>query len=59
LPSDLERWPATKIEQGYLAVDEDGPEVARARPNRRRGRDHLVRTLKGANSRVGARLGEG
>jgi hypothetical protein len=26
-PSDLARWPATKIEQGYLAVADDGTEV--------------------------------
>ena len=26
-PTDLDRWPATAIEQGYLAVDGDGTEV--------------------------------
>jgi adenylate cyclase len=46
-PSDLERWPSTAIEQGYLAVDEDGTEV---RVRRRDGRSWL--TVKSGAGRV-------
>ncbi|HEX5899404.1 MAG TPA: CYTH domain-containing protein [Solirubrobacteraceae bacterium] len=34
-PSDLVRWPSTAIEQGYLAITEDGPEVRVRRRDRR------------------------
>jgi CYTH domain-containing protein len=34
-PSSLERWPSTAIEQGYLALDEDGTEVRVRRRDRR------------------------
>src|ERR1700761_216223 len=27
LPPDVERWPATRIKQGYLAIGDDGTEV--------------------------------
>ena len=46
-PSDLERWPSTAIEQGYLALDEDGTEV---RVRRRDGRTWL--TVKSGAGRV-------
>jgi adenylate cyclase len=46
-PSDLERWPSTAIEQGYLAIAEDGPEV---RVRRRGGRSWL--TVKSGAGRV-------
>jgi adenylate cyclase len=46
-PSDLERWPSTAIEQGYLAIAEDGPEV---RVRRRDGRPWL--TVKSGAGRV-------
>ena len=46
-PSHLERWPATAIEQGYLALDEDGTEV---RVRRRDGRTWL--TVKSGAGRV-------
>ncbi|HSS58961.1 MAG TPA: CYTH domain-containing protein [Solirubrobacteraceae bacterium] len=46
-PSGLERWPSTTIEQGYLAVTGDGPEV---RVRRRDGRAYL--TVKSGGGRV-------
>jgi adenylate cyclase len=46
-PSDFERWPSTAIEQGYLALDEDGAEV---RVRRRDGRTWL--TVKSGAGRV-------
>jgi adenylate cyclase len=46
-PSDLERWPSTEIEQGYLVITEDGPEV---RVRRRDGRSWL--TVKSGAGRV-------
>jgi adenylate cyclase len=46
-PSDLERWPSTEIEQGYLAIVEDGPEV---RVRRRDGETWL--TVKAGTGRV-------
>jgi CYTH domain-containing protein len=46
-PSDLERWPSTAIEQGYVAIDEDGTEV---RVRRRDGRASL--TVKAGAGRV-------
>jgi CYTH domain-containing protein len=46
-PSDLERWPSTAIEQGYVALDEDGTEV---RVRRRDGRTWL--TVKSGAGRV-------
>jgi adenylate cyclase len=48
-PSDLERWPSTAIEQGYLTVDQDGPEV---RVRRRGGKAYL--TVKAGSGRVRA-----
>jgi CYTH domain-containing protein len=48
-PSDLERWPSTAIEQGYLTVDQDGPEV---RVRRRGGEAYL--TVKAGSGRVRA-----
>jgi adenylate cyclase len=46
-PSDLERWPATEIEQGYLAITDDRPEV---RVRRRDGQAFL--TVKAGGGRV-------
>ena len=46
-PSDLEQWPSTAIEQGYLAMADDLPEV---RVRRRGGRAFL--TVKSAGGRV-------
>ena len=46
-PSDLERWPSTAIEQGYLAITDDRPEV---RVRRRGGRAFL--TVKAGAGRV-------
>jgi len=46
-PADLERWPATAIEQGYLAIAQAGPEV---RVRRRAGRTWL--TVKAGGGRV-------
>jgi CYTH domain-containing protein len=46
LPSDLERSPATRIEQGYIAVGDDGTEV---RVRRRDG--DTVLTVKGGGGR--------
>jgi adenylate cyclase len=34
-PPGVERWPSTAIEQGYLALDEDGTEVRVRRRDRR------------------------
>jgi adenylate cyclase len=53
-PADLRRWPSTRIEQGYLAVDADGTEV---RVRRRDGKATL--TVKGGRgrSRVEAEIG--
>ena len=45
-PEDLERWPATRIEQGYLAIGGDGTEV---RIRRRDG--DMVLTVKGGGGR--------
>ena len=46
-PSDLERWPSSAIAQGYLTVDQDGPEVR----VRRRG-DQAYLTVKAGRGRV-------
>jgi adenylate cyclase len=46
LPADLETAPATRIEQGYLAVDDDGTEVR----VRRRGHDAVL-TIKSGRGR--------
>jgi CYTH domain-containing protein len=46
LPPGLERWPATRIEQGYLAIGGDGTEV---RVRRRDG--DAVLTVKGGAGR--------
>jgi adenylate cyclase len=46
LPPGLERWPATRIEQGYLAIGDDGTEV---RIRRRNG--DAVLTVKGGEGR--------
>jgi CYTH domain-containing protein len=46
-PSDLERFPSTAIEQGYLAIAQAGPEV---RVRRRAGRTWL--TVKAGGGRV-------
>jgi adenylate cyclase len=46
-PSDLERWPSTAIEQGYLTLGGDGPEV---RVRRRGGQAYL--TVKSGAGRV-------
>ena len=46
-PSDLEGWPSTAIEQGYLTVDQEGPEVR----VRRRG-DQAYLTVKAGGGRV-------
>ena len=46
-PKDFERWPSTAIEQGYVALDEDGAEV---RVRRRDGRTWL--TVKSGAGRV-------
>jgi adenylate cyclase len=46
-PTDIERWPSTAIEQGYVALDEDGAEV---RVRRRDGRTWL--TVKSGAGRV-------
>ena len=46
LPSGLERSPATRIEQGYIAIDGDGTEV---RIRRRDG--DTVLTVKGGSGR--------
>ena len=45
LPQGLERWPATRIEQGYLAIDGDGTEV---RVRRRDGDAVLTVGRRGA-----------
>lgn len=45
-PPELERWPATRIEQGYLAIGGDGTEV---RVRRRDG--DAVLTIKGGGGR--------
>jgi adenylate cyclase len=46
-PADLERWPSTAIEQGYLAITDDRPEV---RIRRRDGEAWL--TVKSGAGRV-------
>jgi adenylate cyclase len=46
-PSDLGRWPSSAIEQGYLAVADDGTEVR----VRRRDRDGAVLTVKSGGGR--------
>jgi adenylate cyclase len=46
-PDDLRRWPSTRIEQGYLAVGDDGTEV---RVRRRDG--HASLTVKGGRGRT-------
>jgi adenylate cyclase len=48
-PSDLERWPSTTIEQGYLAVADDGTEV---RVRRRDGDAWLTVKAGGGRTRV-------
>ena len=45
-PADLDRWPATAIEQGYLAIAPDGTEVR----VRRRGGDATL-TIKSGGGR--------
>ena len=46
LPSDLHRSPATRIEQGYIAIGDDGTEV-----RVRRRDDDTVLTVKGGSGR--------
>ena len=46
-PGDLDRWPATPIEQGYLAIGDDGTEV---RVRRRAGQATL--TVKSGATRA-------
>jgi adenylate cyclase len=46
-PADLERWPSTAIDQGYLAITDDRPEV---RIRRRDGQAWL--TVKSGGGRV-------
>jgi CYTH domain-containing protein len=46
-PEDLERWPSSAIEQGYLAISDDAPEV---RVRRRGGTSYL--TVKSGGGRV-------
>jgi adenylate cyclase len=46
-PADLDRWPSTAIEQGYLAITDDAPEV---RVRRRGGQAFL--TVKSGAGRV-------
>jgi adenylate cyclase len=46
-PADLERWPSTAIDQGYLAITDDRPEV---RIRRRAGQAWL--TVKSGGGRV-------
>jgi adenylate cyclase len=48
-PSDYERWPSTAIEQGYVAIDEDGTEV---RVRRRGGRTWLTVKSGAGRARV-------
>ena len=48
-PADLDRWPSTAIEQGYIAIGGDGTEV---RLRRRAGR--AVLTFKSAGGRTRA-----
>ncbi|HEY7621818.1 MAG TPA: CYTH domain-containing protein [Solirubrobacteraceae bacterium] len=46
-PADLDRWPSTAIEQGYIAVADDGTEV---RVRRRAG--EAVLTVKSGSGRT-------
>jgi CYTH domain-containing protein len=48
-PSDLDRWPSSAIEQGYVAIAADGTEV---RVRRRRGAAEL--TIKSGGGRARA-----
>jgi adenylate cyclase len=48
-PADLARWPSTAIEQGYVAIADDGTEV---RVRRRAGRAVLTVKSGGARTRV-------
>jgi adenylate cyclase len=48
-PEELERWPSTPIEQGYIAITQDGTEV---RVRRRGGDTTLTVKSGGARSRV-------
>jgi adenylate cyclase len=48
-PADLDRWPSTAIEQGYLAIAGDGTEV---RLRRRSGRAALTVKSGGNRARV-------
>ncbi|HKE81970.1 MAG TPA: CYTH domain-containing protein [Solirubrobacteraceae bacterium] len=48
-PADLDRWPATAIEQGYLAIAPDGTEV---RVRRRAGDATLTVKSGGGRSRA-------
>jgi CYTH domain-containing protein len=48
-PGDLDRWPSTAIEQGYLAIAGDGTEV---RVRRRSGSAVLTVKSGGARTRV-------
>jgi adenylate cyclase len=53
-PADVERWPSTAIEQGYLAVDADGTEV---RVRRRAGRALITVKSAGGRARVEEEFG--
>src|SRR5262249_42729712 len=48
-PADLDRWPSTAIEQGYVAIADDGTEV---RVRRRAGQSVLTVKSGGARTRV-------
>ena len=41
MPAQLDRWPSAAIEQGYIAIDDDGTEV-----RVRRHRDTTTLTVK-------------
>jgi CYTH domain-containing protein len=47
LPAQLDRWPSAAIEQGYIAIDDDGTEV-----RVRRHRDTTTLTVKSGGGRV-------
>ena len=49
LPADLDRWPSSAIEQGYVAIADDGTEV---RVRRRAGRAVLTVKSGGGRTRV-------
>ena len=47
MPAQLDRWPSAAIEQGYIAIDDDGTEV-----RVRRHRDTTTLTVKSGGGRV-------